>query len=59
MKKKNKKDKLFKPIYEVYNKNPKIFLNKLDNLVQNTKWSSKCTFLTADNKIVHNCSGIM
>ena len=53
-----KNNKWFKSIYEVYNKNPKIFLNKLDNIYKNTKWTRKCTFLTVDNKIVHNCSEV-
>jgi len=46
----------FAPIYEKYNKNPKLFLNKINNINKKTKWLNKCSFLTADNKIVHGCS---
>jgi hypothetical protein len=59
-KKKKSKDLItnFKPIYEKYNKNPKLFLDKLNNIKTNTNWLSKCSFLTADNKIIHECSEI-
>jgi len=45
----------FKNIYEIYNQNPKLFLEEINNLKKNTKWLNKCTFLTANNKIIHNC----
>lgn len=50
--------KYFKPIYEQYKKNPTKIINKLDEVIKNTKWLNKCTFLCADNKIVHGCSEI-
>lgn len=46
------------PIYEKYNKNPKLFLDKLNNIKKNTKWLNKCTFLIANNKIVHGCKEV-
>lgn len=48
----------FKPIYEKYNQNPNLFLGELNNLKNNTKWLNKCTFLTANNNIVHNCKEV-
>lgn len=59
---KNKKGKwfksYFKQIYEKYNTEPKLFINELNNIKKNTKWLNKCTFLTANNKIVHGCSEV-
>lgn len=48
----------FEPIYEKYNKNPKLFLDKLDYINKHTKWLNKCTFLTADNRVVHGCEEV-
>jgi hypothetical protein len=54
----NKKYKLFKPIYESYKKNPKLFISKLKKIEKNTNWLNKSTFLTANNKIVHGCKEV-
>lgn len=40
------------------NKNPKLFLDKLNNIKKNTMWLNKCTFLTANNKIIHGCKSV-
>ena len=45
----------FKPIYDTYTKNPKLFQKKYKLLVKNTKWLDNCTFLSADNKVIHGC----
>ena len=41
----------FKPIYETYKKNPKLFEKKIKLLEKNTKWLNNCTFLCANNKV--------
>lgn len=48
----------FKPIYEKYNKNKKLFIKNLNDLKKNTKWLNKCSFLTADNRVIHGCKEI-
>lgn len=48
----------FKSIYEKYNKNPNLFLSKLSNINKNTEWLNKCTFLCANNKIIHECTEV-
>lgn len=40
------------------NKDPKLFLDKIKKLKKDTKWLYKCTFLCANNKVVHGCSEI-
>lgn len=59
---KNKGNKHFKayykPIYSIYKKNPEKFMKKIDEFKKNKKWLSKCTFLCANNKIVHGCKEI-
>lgn len=47
--------KTFEPIYKTYIKNPKLFLQKNNDLIKNTKWLKDCTFLAADNTINHGC----
>lgn len=47
------------PIYKEYNKNPKLFLNKIDYIDKNTKWLNKCTFLAANNKVAHGCTEVL
>jgi hypothetical protein len=42
----------YKIIYEKYNNNPDLFLEKLNKIKKNTKWLNKCTFLTANNKVL-------
>jgi len=48
----------FKVTYEKYKKNPELFLDKLNNIKKNTMWLNKCTFLAANNKIVHGCKSV-
>ena len=48
----------FKPIYETYKKNPKLFEKKIKLLEKNTKWLNNCTFLCANNKIIHVCEEV-
>lgn len=48
----------FKPIYETYIKNSKLFDKKLKLLEKNTKWLNNCTFLCANNKIIHGCKEV-
>ena len=48
----------FKPIYETYKKNPKLFEKKIKLLEKNTKWLNNCTFLCANNKIIHGCEEV-
>ncbi len=43
------------PKYNNYKKNPKLFLSKVSKLDKNAKWLNKCTFLCADNRVVHDC----
>lgn len=31
------------------------YVNKIKELIRNTKWMNKCTFLTVDNRIIQNC----
>lgn len=42
-------------IYDAYIKNPKLFEKKYKLLVKKTKWLDNCTFLCADNKVIHGC----
>jgi hypothetical protein len=39
-------------------KNQKLFLSKFKNITKNTEWLNKCTFLCADNKIIHDCKEV-
>ncbi len=59
---KNKKYKWFiehfGPVYSSYNLNSIKFNSKLKQLKTQTKWLSKCTFLSADNKIIHGCKEV-
>ena len=59
---KNKKKKWFidyySEVYKNYKKDPKNFLDKIKNINKNTKWLNKCTFLSADGSINHNCTEI-
>jgi hypothetical protein len=48
----------FKPIYEKYKKNPKLFLDRLNNIYKNSMWLDDCTFLTANNEIIHDCEEV-
>ena len=48
----------FKPIYELYTKDSKMFIKKNLNLKIQSKWLNKCTFLTTNNKIIHGCKEI-
>jgi hypothetical protein len=48
----------FKPIYETYKKEPIIFDKKIKLLEKNTKWLNNCTFLCANNKIIHDCEEV-
>ena len=48
----------FKPIYEIYKKEPKLFEKKIKLLEKNTKWLNNCTFLCANNKIIHDCEEV-
>lgn len=48
----------FKPIYDAYKKDQKLFEKKIKSLEKNTRWLYKCTFLCADNKIVHGCEEV-
>ena len=48
--------KYFKPIYEEYLKDPKIFIKKYIQLNKDTKWLNKNTFLCANNKVIHGCT---
>jgi hypothetical protein len=56
---KNKKYNYFRnyftPIYKKYILDPKLFLYKISIINKKTKWLNKCTFLSADNQIIHNC----
>lgn len=59
---KNSKQKKYKwfldyfiQVNKLYEKDPKNFLEKISNLTKNTKWLNKCTFLSANNKIIHGC----
>lgn len=60
--KNNKKYKWFNnqiaPLYEMNNSNPKELKNKINTLRKSTKWLEKCTFLTADNRVIHGCSEV-
>jgi hypothetical protein len=40
------------------NINPKLFSDKIKKLKRDTNWLYKCTFLCANNKVVHGCSEI-
>jgi len=42
-------------LYGEYKSNQKHFFAKLNNIYKNTKWINSCTFLTANNKIIHGC----
>ena len=42
----------------INNKDPKLFLDKIKKLKKDTKWLNKCTFLCANNKVVHRCREI-
>jgi len=44
--------------YIKYNLDPKKFLSTLNNVNKTTKWLDKCTFLSANNKVVHGCKEI-
>lgn len=58
---KNKREKYlnyFIPIYEEYKKNPDKIKNKVNEVFKKTNWLNKCTFLCANNKVVHGCSEI-
>jgi hypothetical protein len=48
----------FKPIYENYKKEPKLFEKKIKLLEKNTKWLNNCTFLCVNNKIIHDCEEV-
>lgn len=48
----------FKPIYEFYQSDIKGFIKKTNLMNKNTKWLNNCTFLCADNKIIHGCKEI-
>lgn len=48
----------YSDVYKNYIKNPKKFLDKLKTLKNNTKWLNKCTFLSADGSINHQCGEI-
>lgn len=57
--KKNKSFQLyFKPFYELYQKDKKIFEKKIKLMNINTKWLNNCTFLCANNDIIHGCKEI-
>jgi len=60
---------LYKKIYEFYKNDKKIinkfkklnktkFIVNFNKLNKTTKWMNKCTFLTTDNKIIHNCKEV-
>ncbi len=59
---KNKKYKWFiehfGPVYSSYKADPVKFISKLKKLKAQTKWLDKCTFLCADNKIIHGCKEV-
>lgn len=42
----------------LHNKDPKLFSDKIKKLKRDTKWLYKCTFLCANNKVVHGCTEI-
>lgn len=44
-----------KPIVDVYEKDPELFTQNIETVKKITKWMNNCTFLTIDNKIIHNC----
>ena len=39
-------------------KNQKLFNDKIKNIIKNTKWLEKCTFLATNNEIIHNCEEV-
>jgi|688.fasta_scaffold366074_2 hypothetical protein len=45
---------LYKKTYEKF-KNINELIKNFEKLNKTTKWVEKCTFLTTDNKIIHNC----
>ncbi len=47
-----------KSLYKRYEKDPKNFAKTINKIFKNTLWLRKCTFLCADNKIVHGCNEI-
>ncbi len=57
LKTKNKKYKYYEQVYNnIYKLSKKEDFNiHLKNLKDKTKWLNKCTFLTIDNRIIHNC----
>lgn len=48
----------FKPIYDTYKKDTKSFENKIKLIEKNTKWLNNCTFLCANNKVIHGCKEV-
>lgn len=48
----------FKPLYENYKKDTKLFEKKFKSVEKNTKWLNNCTFLCANNKIIHGCKEV-
>jgi len=46
-----------KTLYNYYVKNPN-FIKKIKEYEKTTKWMNKCTFLTVQNKVIHNCKEI-
>lgn len=54
---KSKLAKLEKKYVDIYNKDPK-FINKINDFIKFTQWMDKCTILTANNDVVHNCTEV-
>lgn len=48
----------FKPFYDTYKKDAKAFEKKIKLVEKNTKWLNNCTFLCANNKIIHGCKEV-
>ena len=49
----------FKPIYKIYQNNPKNYIKRFNNVRKYTKWLIKCTFLCANtDSIIHGCKEI-
>lgn len=47
--------KNMKPFVDKYEENPELFMQNVNKVRKITKWMDKCTLLTIDNKIIHNC----
>jgi len=45
-----------KNVYRKYQKDPKLFMLRTRDLNKKTLWLDKCTFLAANDKIIHGCN---